>query len=41
MLYRIYMPAYTYGDYVYKNNKNDAPDEYYIQSILEKKKISI
>ena len=29
------MPAYTYVDYVYFNNKNDAPEEHHIQSILK------
>ena len=31
------MPSYTYSDYVYINNKNDAPEEHYIQSILKTK----
>ena len=31
------MPAYTYGDYVYINSKNDAPEEHNIQSILKTK----
>ena len=30
-------PAYTYGDCVYFDNKNDAPEEYHIQSILKTK----
>ena len=30
------MPYYNYGDYVYINNKNDAPEEHHIQSILKK-----
>ena len=29
------MPSYTYGDYVYINNKYDAPEEHHIQSILK------
>ena len=29
------IPDYTYGDYVSFNNKNDAPDENHIQSILK------
>ena len=31
------MPAYTYGDYVYFNNKKNAPEEHHIQSILKLK----
>ena len=31
------IPAYTYGDYVYFNNENDAPEEHHIQSILKTK----
>ena len=31
------MPAYTYGDYVYLNNENDAPKEHHIKSISKTK----
>ena len=31
------MTAYTYGDYVYFNNENNAPEEHHIQSILKTK----
>ena len=30
------MPSYTYGDYVYINNKNNAPEEHHVQSRLKK-----
>ena len=29
------MPYYTYGGYVYINNKYDKSEEHYIQSILK------
>ena len=29
------MPYYTYGDYVYINNKYYAPEEHHIQPILK------
>ena len=32
-----FIPAYNYGDYVYLNNENDAPEEHHIQSILKTK----
>ena len=31
------MPYYTYGDYLYINNENNAPEEHHIQSILKTK----
>ena len=29
------MPYYPYGDYVYINNENDAPEEHHVQPILK------
>ena len=31
------MSYYTYGDYMYINNENNAPEEHHIQSILKTK----